>query len=120
MYKGEWARVKRSAGRTPRLAPGQMTCPMLSPTGKCTVYTVRPFICRLWGATPTLQCPHGCKPERWLTTEEAHEIFGKLRELVGPETDGPLGSIDLWKGFALEDRERRMALIQAAKEAQDG
>lgn len=118
MFRGEWDRVKRSFGRTPRLAPGSMTCPMLSPTGKCMVYTVRPYICRLWGATPGLRCPRGCKPERWLTRQEAQDIFDRIAAIAGPEVTGPLGSLeDLWAGIGLEAREARAATVDKIRKA---
>lgn len=118
MFKGEWERVKRSKGHTPKLAPGSLTCPMLSPTGRCTVYTVRPFICRLWGTTQTLKCHLGCEPTRWLSTAEARDIFQRICDIAGPQVTGPLGNIDdLWDGIALEAREARAAQIERIKEA---
>lgn len=118
MFAGEWERVKRTFGRTPRMQPGSLVCPMLSPTGKCMVYSVRPYICRLWGTTRALACPEGCRPERWLTRDEAHDIFLRLRELAGPETAGPVGNVtDLWEGIALEAREARLELVEQIKQA---
>jgi len=41
------------------------TCPALTRTfgaGRCSVHTIRPTICRLWGATASMPCPHGCVP----------------------------------------------------------
>lgn len=117
MAAGEWERVKRSFGREPRLRPGSLVCPMLSPTGKCMVYTVRPFICRLWGCTKALRCPKGCEPERWISTDEAREIHRRIVEVAGPGVTGTLGGVnDLWGGYALEARERRMELMEAIKE----
>jgi hypothetical protein len=40
-----------------------LTCPALR-DGRCSVYEVRPMICRIWGATAGLPCPHGCRPVR--------------------------------------------------------
>lgn len=42
-----------------------MVCPLLSPAGECTVYGLRPTVCRVWGVTdtPGLRCPHGCTVE---------------------------------------------------------
>lgn len=113
MFKGEWERVKRTAGREPRLAPGSLTCPMLSPTGRCMVYSVRPYICRLWGTTRALRCPEGCEPERWLTLEEAQGIYERIRAVAGPRVQGPLGSVeDLWDAIALPAREDRLTLME--------
>ena len=116
MFKGEWDRVKRAARYTPHLPKGSLVCPLLSPTGRCTVYSVRPYICRLWGATPVLRCPRGCKPERWLTTSEARDIHRRIAEIAGPQIAGPLGNIDdLWKAFDLEAREQRQNLVELVR-----
>lgn len=116
MFKGEWERIKAVKGGEPKVRQ-RLVCPMLSPTGKCTVYTVRPYICRLWGATRQLACPQGCEPERWLSIEESQDIFARVREIAGPQIAGPLGSItDLWQTIGLEQREQRSALIAKLKE----
>lgn len=63
---------------------GRMACTMLTAAGVCSVYGIRPLICRLWGAvdSPVMRCPHGCKPKRWLTDEEARDLFKELEELA--------------------------------------
>lgn len=117
MFTEEWKRVKRAAGgRSVRYVKGSLSCPMLSSSGRCTVYTARPYICRLWGTTEVLACPEGCQPERWLTRDEAHEIFQRLHAVAGPGTAGPVGAIDdIWQGFALEAREERASRIKQIK-----
>lgn len=37
-------------------------CPALV-DGRCSVYEVRPTVCRLWGSADDMPCPHGCEPE---------------------------------------------------------
>lgn len=49
-------------------------CPFLK-EGACSAYDRRPFICRLWGLTEKLRCPHGCQPERVVTEREAHDLI---------------------------------------------
>lgn len=44
-------------------------CPALV-ENRCTVYDVRPTICRLWGAGPGMACPWGCEPDVPLTPRE--------------------------------------------------
>jgi Fe-S-cluster containining protein len=56
----------------------QGACPLLK-DGACSVYTIRPAICRLWGTTQHMRCPHGCQPERLLTEAEA---FAFMREAL--------------------------------------
>lgn len=59
-------------------------CPALEET-RCSVYAVRPLICRLFGLLqhPTMRCPHGCEPERWLTNEEASDLLAESVRIGG-------------------------------------
>lgn len=57
------------------------SCPVLGVDGACTVYDVRPFICRLFGVVEGMLCPEGCKPERILTRDEAAVLVEQLRQL---------------------------------------
>lgn len=54
-----------------------VACPYLVDK-KCSIYEVRPIICRLWGICKSMKCPWGCKPERWLTQKEEIEILSQL------------------------------------------
>lgn len=77
--------VERRSGKELDWNRDTWRCNMLSKTGYCTVYSVRPLICRIWGATEKLPCPYGCEPERLLTQEETLELFADLEELTGDE-----------------------------------
>ena len=61
-----------------KLSNGQVRpemCPYLQ-NGKCSVYPVRPMICRCWGTTMEMRCPYGCEPEEgWLTNDEAFSLI---------------------------------------------
>lgn len=47
-------------------------CPALGLYGQCTVYGVRPMVCRVWGVVESNQCSHGCVPVGgWLPEEVA-------------------------------------------------
>jgi Fe-S-cluster containining protein len=49
-------------------------CPFTTPQG-CAIYDKRPFMCRIFGCAPDmLACPHGLRPERMLTDEEASDL----------------------------------------------
>lgn len=67
------------------LKQGIYSCPLLnSKTGRCTVYEVRPAICRLFGVVRNqLLCPHGYAPESTalLSDEQARNILKKVEEL---------------------------------------
>jgi Fe-S-cluster containining protein len=67
-----------AAGKTPR-------CPALSGLNTCSVYDVRPLICRAFGlvidpADPRggMLCEHGCVPD---ATIDAAQLFKALREV---------------------------------------
>ncbi len=52
-----------------------MVCPHLGLDGRCRAYEARPLICRVWGATKRMRCPHGCEPKRWLSEEEFMKLM---------------------------------------------
>jgi Fe-S-cluster containining protein len=54
------------------------TCPYVSDRG-CTIYPVRPFICRLFGAAPNLLCPMGARPLILLHEDEEEEVWHLYR-----------------------------------------
>lgn len=45
-------------------------CIYLTPADRCSVYAVRPLICRAWGLVRLMSCMHGCLPDRWLRDTE--------------------------------------------------
>lgn len=58
-------------------------CPHLK-DGKCSVYTKRPFICRLYGTSEMFVC-EGCTPERYLTDEETATLVHRYVALKNAE-----------------------------------
>jgi Fe-S-cluster containining protein len=56
-------------------------CHLLSDEGLCSVYAIRPAICRIWGLSKRFKCPHGCEPERWLDDQEVYQIMRRVQEL---------------------------------------
>jgi Fe-S-cluster containining protein len=58
-------------------------CPALGPFKTCGVHDIRPMICRLWGMTETMRCPHGCRPTRELSEQEQYAFLQRSRELGG-------------------------------------
>lgn len=54
------------------------TCSLLKDR-KCSVYRLRPLICRLFGLTKKMACPFGCVPEKWLDDETAKKFLKKLK-----------------------------------------
>lgn len=59
------------------------TCPALGMLRQCTVYPIRPLICRLWGVTESMPCPWNCPAERVLSDVEANELIRQAAELDG-------------------------------------
>lgn len=60
----------------------EFTCTMLK-EGRCTVYDVRPAICRMFGVSEGLECPYGCKPSRYLSREEGFRFLNKIMKATG-------------------------------------
>lgn len=90
----EYMRCIQASGRTAEdvrqqmqnnLKQGIYTCPLLDPvTKKCSVYEIRPAICRLFGAVRgQLLCPHGYAPKNstLLSDKQARDILRKVEEL---------------------------------------
>lgn len=67
------------------LTTGHLECPHLSPVGRCTVYEIRPLICRLYGAAELLTCRWGCVPERLLTHAEGRSLIRRADALPPPK-----------------------------------
>lgn len=64
------------------------SCPYLN-GATCTIHDARPMICRLYGIVPEMKCSWGCRAERFLTEEEAAQIFEFMRKLKpGRRTSG--------------------------------
>jgi Fe-S-cluster containining protein len=63
MSTRERVRIEQKAGRAVEYVPASGACSMLDAHGRCSVYELRPMICRLWGMTEAMRCPHGCVPE---------------------------------------------------------
>lgn len=61
----ELARLPRKDAQQRQDALEQWNCAHLGPQG-CSVYDERPLVCRLFGTTPRLACPHGRRPERMI------------------------------------------------------
>lgn len=84
MEELEWERIGERVGHYPRPTAEQaarLECPMLAADGGCGVYEVRPTICRLWGLTETMRCPHGCEPERVLTDAEGGAVLLEVERI---------------------------------------
>lgn len=78
-YKAE-RRAMRAGGQEPpdmREAP----CPLLDFAGRCSAHALRPIVCRLYGVCEEMPCPHGCKPERLLTTAETRAFMERVDAL---------------------------------------
>jgi Fe-S-cluster containining protein len=59
-------------------------CKALGMLGTCTVYEVRPLICRLWGMTAGMRCQYGCQPEGgFLSAQQVYEYLARAAELAG-------------------------------------
>lgn len=111
----ERQRIERAGGRTLCTVDGSC-CSMLGPDNRCTVYDVRPLICRLYGVAKGLECPYGCKPERYLTRVEASEMLAEA-EREGGTMPGRQSRLETELRTYLE-REGREALERELRKTQ--
>jgi hypothetical protein len=90
MSKEEDRRLRRRGVIVPPLAEAvaavdrgeEYYCPALV-DGRCSVHDDRPTICRLWGATESMPCPHGCTPAGALSQAESHDLLRRAAEAGG-------------------------------------
>jgi Fe-S-cluster containining protein len=54
-----------------------LTCRYLK-KARCTIYDVRPLICRLYGAASGLECPHGCRPARLVARDKVDALLARI------------------------------------------
>jgi Fe-S-cluster containining protein len=61
----------------------ELTCDYLTPERRCGVYAARPLICRLYGVSEGLLCPHGCIPTAVVPKSEVNGMIRLVRSLGG-------------------------------------
>lgn len=88
MSETERHQIRKRKGFILRDLNKGQTCPLLDRiTHRCTAYDIRPLICRLWGVTERMKCPHGCQPDRYLTDREELSITLQVLRLGGSWPD---------------------------------
>lgn len=65
------------------LRDGPSDCVALTWSKQCSVYDVRPLICRIYGLTKGLPCAYGCRPDRWLSEREFFEFLARAYDISG-------------------------------------
>jgi hypothetical protein len=73
--KSEYAKIPE-----PVLAEG-IGCPYIG-DGGCSIYEVRPFLCRIYGTVEDLKCPHGCGPEKLFDVSEGKTMLAYYKILM--------------------------------------
>lgn len=89
----EYQRVETAIGR-PLVVYPDLTCSALNPDGRCDAHNVRPLICRLWGQTEGMMCPHGCVTTtgEYLTYAESMALIARATVEEGPPAVPPPGN----------------------------
>lgn len=84
MTVGEQRNIRAQTGVSLPLAHAGSFCPALTMLKQCSVYEVRPLICRIWGAVNTMRCGYGCEPDGgYLTDHDAMRLLAEVAELSG-------------------------------------
>ena len=87
----EWKRIEQRTGMSwthymkeveRRSKSDALSCPLLA-DGKCSVYDIRPAVCRVFGSSlhARLICPHDRKPEQPMTAEATDALMDKISAL---------------------------------------
>ena len=84
MTRGEAQRIEEAIDGPIGKIDCHLTCPLLTEDGKCSVYAIRPLICRLWGIAKEMPCPFGCEPERRIEREEGAALMRAAELASGP------------------------------------
>ncbi|MCH8619418.1 YkgJ family cysteine cluster protein [Undibacterium sp. TS12] len=75
----EMANLPQKTDAEHEAALADLSCPHLSDKG-CQVYDDRPLICRLFGTSKSLPCPHGRRPEMMIDEDLEAKIMLFMRE----------------------------------------
>lgn len=78
--------IRVVADGPPSTAIERERCIYLKDEARCSVYSIRPLICRAWGLVRMMSCPHGCVPATWVNDVE----FARLAQEVGSLGGGRL------------------------------
>jgi Fe-S-cluster containining protein len=88
----EAQRIEATLHRLPVLS-ADLRCSLLV-NGRCQAYPLRPLICRLYGLAEHMLCPHGCRPDRLLTREEANALLAEV-SAISPLTQASIEMLAL-------------------------
>lgn len=84
MTKLEFRRIERVGHHSIGLDLERFRCTALSEDNRCTVYPLRPAICRLWGMTEAMQCTYGCVPVGgYLSEVEGYTFLARVADAAG-------------------------------------
>lgn len=75
--------IKKKYKRLPIADVGTQTCSMLS-GGACSIYDLRPLICRMWGTVRAMRCPYGCRPDVYMSDQEGRAIVAEAMTISPP------------------------------------
>lgn len=64
-----------------KAAPENIRCPMLDANNRCSIYDIRPFLCRIFGVINGLKCDHGCEVESYISQKDATRLLIEIDNL---------------------------------------
>jgi Fe-S-cluster containining protein len=66
----------------PLLKATSLACPYVDEQNRCSIYPVRPLICRAYGTFKRLRCPHGCRPRQFVDSKDERRLMKRYLTLV--------------------------------------
>jgi Fe-S-cluster containining protein len=79
-FQEKWIRNGEAFGVEFMLRTDDFECPMLV-NGRCSVYDIRPMICRLYGIAEGMPCGHDCACIRAMSDAESKALLHKVEKL---------------------------------------
>lgn len=90
----ELRKVERALGG--KLIPtADGKCGALDENNRCRVYKDRPLVCKLWGMSEGMICPHGCETDSGFYVEY-HEAIGMFAQKAAREGEPVVPMRDEW------------------------
>lgn len=88
----EFQAVEVAIGRPLVVHADTLRCSALNDDNRCDAYQERPLICRLWGMSEGMICPHGCRTTtgEYLEYPEVVGLIARQEQLEGPMDTPPV------------------------------
>jgi Fe-S-cluster containining protein len=87
-FENHMKRIGRhSSGPNDAYSCSCLRCPYLTSKKLCSIYPVRPLVCRLYGVYEGMRCRHGCQPEQAIDELEMRYLYERVWKILGESAE---------------------------------